>query len=111
MTHESWIPSDSTGDVLRRLLDDGADLSKMHEIDFHLSMPSESACRSIVREVSTKGGRIRFAADGDGVRWTLWCTIRMIPDHASITEAERDLDIIAKKCGGWLDGWGAFPVL
>lgn len=108
--HMADLPADSTGDALRRLIDDGADLHKPHEVDFHIATPDLAASKIVGQHVERLGFRVSWAQDDDGTNWTVWCTKTMIPSHGAITAVEEELDAIAQKFGGWVDGWGAFPV-
>ncbi len=105
------IPDDATGGALRRLLRDGSDFSKPHEIDFHVAVPDESAGRHVADAASKLGFATKVVYDDEnGPSWTCWCSRWMLPDHAAITQIEKRLDDIAQPVGGKIDGWGAFVV-
>jgi regulator of RNase E activity RraB len=105
------IPNDATGDALRRMLDDGADLSKPHEIEYFVAIPNEAAGEHVASAASQIGFTVDVSKDDDdGPDWTCCCTKLMVPDHAAITSTEILLDSIAKQVGGEIDGWGAFSV-
>lgn len=104
------LPNDATGDALRRLRDDGANLCKPHDIDFHVAVPDESAAEHVSNAVRQMGFTASVSKDEEGPDWTCCCTKSMVPDHAAISDIETTLDSIAEQVGGRADGWGAFPV-
>lgn len=108
MTNE--LPHDATGDALRRLRNDGANLAKAHEIDFQVAVPNRSAGEAVMAEAEKRGFKVRLSKDEDGPDWTVCCTSTMVPGHGAITAVEEELDSLAKNFGGNADGWGAFPV-
>jgi len=104
------LPNDATGDALRRLRDDGANLRKSHDIDFYVAIPSKSAAEYVSHAVSQLGFAASVSEDEEGSDWTCCCTKSMVPDHAAINDIETMLDSIAEQVGGKADGWGAFSV-
>jgi len=108
MRHD--IPRDATGDVLRRLLSDGADLSKVHRLDFYVAVPNKQAGSSAAFAAQQEGFDVELSKDETGPEWTVRCSRSMVPEHAAISQIEQELDEIASHYGGRADGWGAFPV-
>jgi regulator of RNase E activity RraB len=104
------LPNDANGDVLRRMLADGADLSKPHDIDFFIAAPNEQAGSAIASAAEQQGFSVDLDKDEEAADWTVCCSRSMVPDHAAITQTEQQLDALARPLGGWIDGWGAFPV-
>jgi len=103
------IPNDATSQALRSLLNDGADFTKPHDIDFHVAVPSKAAGNSVGEAASKAGYSTELVHDEDG-SWTLWCTKSMLPSHDGITLVEKELAGISKPFGGYPDGWGTFTV-
>jgi len=103
------FPNDSTGDALRRLQDDGADLSKPHEIDFHIAVPDWGAGQFVMNAAMQMGFVVNLNKNAENDEWTCSCSKTMIPGHAAISRIETVLDAVAQKVGGRFDGWGAFP--
>lgn len=101
------IPNDDNGDVLRRMLSHGDDLSKPRDIDFNHVFQSERDA-SIFCEASKRIGfdRMSYRYWEEGSAWDVLVKIFMIPSHSEITEIELTLDTLAKKFGGRADGWG-----
>jgi len=104
------IPMDATGDALRRMISDGADLLKVHSIDFFVATPSQQAGIAVASAVKQKGFEVEVSKDETGPEWTVRCTKSMVPSHAAISQIEQSLDVTASQYEGRADGWGAFPV-
>lgn len=104
------IPRDATGDALRRLQSDGADLSKVHRIDFYVAVPNAKAGSSVASVAQQDGFDVELSKDETGPEWTVRCSRSMVPDHTFISQIEQELDETASRYGGRGDGWGAFPV-
>lgn len=108
MTSSDSLPDDATGDALRRVLDDGSDLSQPMVIDYHISVPDATSGRQIAERAASLGFDAEVVLDSETGEFTVWCTRRMIATYDAITEDERRLDEIAQPYGGYLDGWGTF---
>lgn len=100
------IPSDSTGDVLRRLIADGVDLWMPLTIDFHIAAPSHRIADLVAARARMLGFVIHLEQSEDRPDWTVWCSKSLVPSHCTITATESVLDALASEEGAWLDGWG-----
>lgn len=103
------LPNDADGDALRRFLDDGSDLTKPMEIDFHVAVPDQASCQTVARAAEQLGFRTDCVEeDGeDDYEWTCWCTKTMIPHYDDIIAAQKLLDDLSGPHGGYIDGWGS----
>ena len=104
------FPHDENGDVLRRMLEDGDDLSIAREIDFTVVFPGEKEARRFAMHFEGKGFRTeceRTATEPD-LPWDVVVVRRMVPDHRAIGEFEAELQAQAGLLGGRNDGWGCF---
>ncbi len=104
----SGIPDDVNGDVLRRMLASGDDLSKSRDIEFVHVMPSEEAGKWMAEQARELGFSVRVHRSQDD--WETTCVRDMVPNHAAITKAEAELARLAEGLGGHADGWGCFDV-
>lgn len=104
------LPDDGDGNALRRLLRDGSDFSKPHEIDFHIAVKTKEAGQAIGPLAAEEGFHAKLVKDDEGPDWTLWCTIDMRPDYDEIVRISDRLNELARPHGGSLDGWGTFTV-
>ena len=99
----------ATRDALARMRNDGADLSKVHDVDFHVAIETESGAESVATEARRHDFATKVVAEDEG-GFTVWCTKSFVPTEPAISEFEELLDEIARPHGGFSDGWGAFPV-
>jgi regulator of ribonuclease activity B len=102
------FPDDADGDALRRVADDGSDMSKPMEIDFTVAVPGESAGKAIAERAGLLGYRTKVARDREDDAWTCYCTKRMLATHEGVVAAQAELQAISVPFGGHCDGWGTF---
>ncbi|SLJ84955.1 ribonuclease E inhibitor RraB [Psychrobacter sp. DAB_AL43B] len=101
------LPNDDTGNALQRLKDDGTDLTKMIEMDFFISVPSESFGILIIEKIKEALPNATFDIEEEE-DFTCYCKISMIPSYDDVVETESLLNAIAKPYGGYIDGFGSF---
>jgi hypothetical protein len=104
------LPDDDNGDVLRRMVAKGDDLTRLRNIDFSVVFADESSAyefaehfRSLGYEVSVKGGYPK-----QGFPWDVLVVRNMAASHEGITNFENLLQSAADRWGGRNDGWGCF---
>lgn len=102
------FPDDATGNALKELVRNGADISKPMEIDFFVACPSEQMCIKIAREAEKHGFRVSVEEDSDTGDWTCYCAKILVPSYVSVTKIEALLTEIATPFGGYSDGFGSF---
>jgi hypothetical protein len=102
------LPDDENGDVLRRMLHGGDDLTKARDIDFSVIFPTKSAAEEFADRFRRSGLKVTIH-EWDGYReqpWDVTVTRHMLPSHAEITRMEETLEQSATPLGGRNDGWG-----
>lgn len=99
-------PDDADGDALRQVAANGSDMSRAMVIDFAIDAPSESNANACQLALSQAGypGDI-FRADGSS-RWSVYCSITMVPDYHQLLRTIETLNQITSPHGGTADGWG-----
>ena len=102
----SNLPNDADGDALRRLEENGSDLSRPMDIDFAVDVPSEYAGQRFASVVEPMGFTT-FLSEYE-TRWTCNCTRTMIPTYDAIVASQDQLDEAGKPFGAKSDGWGTF---
>lgn len=101
------IPNDENGQVLRRMVEQGDDLTAPRPIDFEHVIPSRSTAEEMARRARVLGYETKIRRRGFLSRSRdVTCTREMLPTHAAITEAELTLAAVARELGGHEDGWG-----
>jgi hypothetical protein len=104
------IPDDENGEVLRRMFDDGDDLSLPREIDFHLVFGEEAQARGFAAQAATLPDLLLSVpeVDEEGI-WTVTASRHMSAMHAGITALEQQLALVAQAFEGYPDGWSCGP--
>lgn len=111
MQHD--IPDDVNGDVLRRLVAGGDNLSVPRTIDFQIIFPDEKSATEFAEVVRSKFDTVGitfFEERKPRPVWDVTASRMMLPDHKAITEMEMFLEDAASPFGGKNDGWGCFTV-
>lgn len=113
MTDE--FPKDIDGEVIRYIAEDGNDLSKPMDVDFHVAAPTEDIAEKIADEAEKLGYAVWVEFD-DGSEeeleepvtepWTCTCQKKMLLEYDAVIEAQKELDELSKPHGGYSDGWG-----
>ena len=108
-------PNDSDGDALRRVANDGSDMSRPMLIDFHVAMPDESAARALADVAAKLGYHVEIynspgCEDGpdDELPWTCQCSTRMVATYDGVIAAQQELSELSAPLDGCPDGWGTF---
>lgn len=104
------IPDDENGEVLRRMFDDGDDLSLPREIDFHLVFGEGAQARGFAAQAATLPDLLLSVpeADEEGI-WMVSASRHMPATHAGITALEQQLALVAQAFEGYPDGWSCGP--
>lgn len=106
----STFPDDANGDVLRRMLASGDDLSRARIIDFTTVFPDQTSALSFAQFFKLKGYStdVEHSACVETLPWDVVVKKSMIPEHRAITAFESELESRAGVFGGRNDGWGCF---
>ena len=98
--------ADPDSSVLTQLEKAGSDLSKPHDIEFFLYLPTEAAAESAASRVSEHGFVAAVSPPLEGAPWLCLVTKTMIPTVSELQRIRRDFDDLANSLGGNYDGWG-----
>jgi regulator of RNase E activity RraB len=101
-------PPDSDGDSLRRVAEDGSDMSLPMSIDFTVMAPDEKAARAIAELALAQGFDPSIGDNGGKSAWSVYCTRWMLATYDGVVAAQAQLRDIAQPFGGHCDGWGTF---
>ena len=101
-------PHDDDGDALRRVAEEGSDMSKSMRIDFAVLAPNIDAAEAIAKAARPLRYETRIDQDSESGRWTCYCSREMLATNEAIVDAQRELDAISKPFSGCCDGWGTF---
>jgi regulator of RNase E activity RraB len=102
------FPNDADGDALRRLAEDGNDLTRPMQIDFTVSVPSLAAGHAVAQAAQEIGYRASVEHDEEGETWTCYCSRHMVASYDAVILAQEELNRLSAPHGGHCDGWGSF---
>lgn len=93
--------------VIENLVAAGSDISKPHNIDFFMFLPSKAKAKAAAADIEQLGYTIASVERPSGQpQWQLHATRVMAPQLESMTATTRTLEAVAAKYGGDYDGWG-----
>jgi len=101
-------PNDNNGDQLRRVAEDGADMTSAMIIDFTVSAPDERSARAIAALAEKQGFDPSLGDNGGGKPWSVYCSRSMLATHEGVVAAQAQLDALAAGHGGHCEGWATF---
>ena len=79
------------------------------EMDFQVAVPSESAAQRVAEEARAAGYRPSVHDSPTcTLPWTCECTVVLVPTYEAVIAAERELDRIGRRFGGFGDGFGSW---
>jgi len=116
--HLNWIkrmlgadrpdsPEEENANVLKRMAEDGDDLTKARDIDFNHLFVSEKDAATFEAAVREQGyPKVVRDFWPEQNAWLTAVYVRMVPDLDEITAIEKTLDEIAIPLYGKPDGWG-----
>ena len=114
-------PDDADGAVLAELAAQGIDMSQPLQIEFAVAAPDDASADTIDDALAEAGydSQIEYdegepdeedEIDPDdeafGPSWTVYVSVRMVPEYAEIVRIQAELDRLARPLGGMSDGWG-----
>lgn len=103
-----FLPDDDNGDVLRRMVAKGDDLTRPRDIDFSALFADQSSAERFAEHFRSLGYKV--SAKGDypklDLPWDVLVVRRMPASHEDITNFENLLQSVADRWGGRNDGWG-----
>ncbi len=104
------IPNDNNGDVLRRLLECGDDLTQPRKIDFEFIFENRFKAIGFAEVLDDKELTVSIHWYEERSLWNVTVSRYMIPSHAIVTTLEKRLTDAAHPFGGSADGWGCMAV-
>jgi regulator of RNase E activity RraB len=94
---------------LRRIANDGSDMSKPMFVNFQVAVPDEAAATALAEVARKLGYRVgTYASPECSMPWTCECSTRLLVTHPSVLAVQQELAEISSRFGGRPDGWGTF---
>jgi hypothetical protein len=92
--------------VLVQLQQAKADLSKPHEVEFFLYLPTQAAAEQVANQVRKDGFHAEVKPSAKGGDWLCFAIRIMVPTLAELQRIRRDFEKILAPLHGEYDGWG-----
>ena len=97
--------------MIENLRHNGADVTKVHDIDFFLVFDSESDAAPIVEKLRAVGYEIVGVSRPSSARhWEIHAKRKMVPELRAMQATTRILQTLAEAHGGRYDGWGTIGI-
>ena len=104
------FPNDDNGDVLRRMEENGDDLTRPRDIEFTVVFLTQEFADAFADHFRRLGHRVSVEETNSvpELPWDVVVVKHMVPSHNEISEFEDTLSTFASPLGGRNDGWGCF---
>ena len=104
------FPEDENGAVLRRMHEQGDDLTVARDIDFSVVFATQEAAQTFATRFALLGYTVSVELGNcvPELPWDVRVSKHMVPNHVAIGEFESELEQVATILGGRNDGWGCF---
>lgn len=100
------FPNDGNGDVFRRMVRGGDDLSQPRMIDFCHVFPERRQALAFADIVDNRELEVCISYYEERELWQVIVKRYMIPTYEDVTALELSLAYQAESVGGEADGWG-----
>jgi hypothetical protein len=104
------FPDDENGDVLRRMQEQGDDLTQPRMIDYCFVFAARAAALEFAQSVLGEDLEVCLSYFETRRMWQVVVKKFMTPTHAEISALEAELMVHAKSLQGEADGWGCMQV-
>ena len=100
-------PNDADGDTLRRIANDGVDMTKPLMVEFHVSVPDAEEAQKIERLIGNVGFCCKRNYDDIDNEWLVICSKEMVPSYENVVSTQKMLAELVSAQDAQLAGWGA----
>ena len=102
----TYYPDDADGDALRRVEEDGADMSQPMKIEFSIDVSSEEKARSLAERIAAIGYAPSIFVDEESGSVSIYCAKSMLATYEGLVAAQFELNKLcapfAAECDGWI---------
>ena len=107
MSNPPVFPDDENGNKLRRMYEDGEDLSQKRDIAFTVLLPDSDAVQEFGSYFYNLGLQVKAKRNdsGSGLPWNVVVTVNMLPTYETITDFEQKVEKVVVPLGGRSEGW------
>lgn len=108
---QTSIAEQQDAQVIETLRHNGADLAKVHEIDFFLVFNRQSDALATAAKIRASGYEIAgIVQRPDNQRWEIHARRKMVPELQAMQATTRALQSLAEIHHGYYDGWGTVAI-
>lgn len=104
------FPSDDNGDVFRRMISEGDDISQPRVIDYCHIFPERRQALAFAELIDDQELEVCISYYKPRNMWEATVKRYMVPTHEDVTAFELSLAAKAEALGGEADGWGCMTV-
>ena len=87
-----------------------SDLRQVHQVEFFLYLPTESAAREVAGTLAARGFSAEVRPGAKGPAWLCFAVKPMVPELAELRRLRGEFEELTGRLGGEYDGWGS-PVV
>jgi regulator of RNase E activity RraB len=97
--------------VIDNLRHNGADVTKVHDIDFFLVFSSQSDATATAEKIRVLGYEVVGVKQVSAAKqWEVHAKRKMVPELGAMQASTRALQTLAEARGGYYDGWGTVGI-
>lgn len=101
------FPDDDNGNVLWQMVEDGDDLTELHEIEFSIAFQDQQNAEQCAMHLLYQNKNFSFQDDSvEPNEWIITIFVTMEPEYSDIVDLEQWFSTIAEQFNGEYDGWG-----
>ena len=105
------IAEQQDADVIDNLRHNGADVTKVHDVDFFLVFNRQADAADTAANIRQLGYKVISVHQVlAGKRWEVHAKRNMVPELRTMQATTRALQALAEAHGGYYDGWGTVGV-
>jgi hypothetical protein len=101
----NYYPDDDDGDALRRVAEDGADMSRPMEIEFSIDVSDVERARLLAERIAALGYIPDIYVDDETGSVSIYCAKTMIATHDGVVAAQSELNEVCVPFAAVCDGW------
>lgn len=108
---QTSIAEQQDAQVIESLRQNGADVTKVHDIDFYLIFTRQSDATVAAEQSRLLGYKVVSVSQMSATRqWEVHAKRKMVPELGAMQATTRALQALAKARGGYYDGWGTIGI-
>lgn len=97
--------------VIENLRSNGADLTKVHDIDFFLVFSRQADALATAEKIKVLGYEVVSVKQTTTAKqWEVYAKRKMVPELKTMQATTRALQALAEARGGYYDGWGTVGI-